>query len=321
MPSFEELSTIEAWERTPDDARRGVVRRLAEALGQGFEPAIRVRRRSSGERSQGGAPRSGAPESAEAASPVMLFGRAKLPGVVHRATSLVLIAVPGGSFAMGLTDEDEDALGDVTDEGEAMNLLDEVRASARPVRAVFIRPFLIARTPILAGMLARFGEPAAEEDPRGVPPRFAAPAVARVARHFGFRLPSEAEWEWVAREGGRTSFVNGTSANDAEAGHAALHTKPFRISSARYPAANRWGVWGLPWGDWVADAWHDTYEGAPADARPWFPVEVPEIVRGNSAMSYPWETESETLLAWAGYRWRAKATDLGCVRPALDLPA
>ena len=43
---------------------------------------------------------------------------------------------------------------------------------------------------------------------------------------------------------------------------------------------NGFGVWGLLWGEWVADVWHRNYEGAPEFASAW--VAEPPRVRGVS---------------------------------------
>jgi len=85
------------------------------------------------------------------------------------------------------------------------------------------------------------------------------------------RLPTEAEWEYVARAGTTTrySFGNDPAASDAYAwhtGNAAGNDPPVGAKKA-----NPWGLYdihGYLW-EWCADDWHDSYHGAPRDGKVW----------------------------------------------------
>jgi len=85
------------------------------------------------------------------------------------------------------------------------------------------------------------------------------------------RLPSEAEWEYVARAGTKTAYSFGDDAKELGAyawftGNAAGNDPAV---GAKKP--NPWklfDVHGYLW-EWCADAWHDTYTGAPADGSAW----------------------------------------------------
>lgn len=85
------------------------------------------------------------------------------------------------------------------------------------------------------------------------------------------RLPSEAEWEYVARAGTTTRYSFGDTAEDLDAygwytGNAAGNDPPV---GAKKP--NAWGLYdvhGYLW-EWCAEAWHDDYRGAPADGSAW----------------------------------------------------
>ena len=84
-----------------------------------------------------------------------------------------------------------------------------------------------------------------------------------------YRLPSEAEWEYVARAGTTTAYhfgggISPSQANYDESGHG----KTVPVGS--YPA-NRFGlhdVHGNVW-EWVEDCWFDSYWGGPSDGSAW----------------------------------------------------
>jgi len=85
------------------------------------------------------------------------------------------------------------------------------------------------------------------------------------------RLPSEAEWEYAARAGTTTRYSFGDDLDDLDA-----HAWSTRNAAGNDPAVgakkpNAWQLFdmhGYLW-EWCADAWHDNYDGAPKDGRPW----------------------------------------------------
>jgi len=110
------------------------------------------------------------------------------------------------------------------------------------------------------------------------------------------RLPSEAEWEYCCRAGTSTaySFGNQAQADGDEGKQATLldaygwHTGNAAGNDPPVGALkpNAWGLYdmhGYLW-EFVADAWHDNYIGAPGDGRAWGEVnpDAPRVVRGGS---------------------------------------
>ena len=124
-----------------------------------------------------------------------------------------------------------------------------------------------------------------------------------------YRLPSEAEWEYVARAGtetarywGETDAAQCRHANGADA--AALQQYPGWVTascsdgySETAPvgsfAPNRFGLYdalGNVW-EWTLDCWNERYSGAPADGSAWESGYCSDRVsRGGS-----WENTAERL--------------------------
>ncbi|KGM55338.1 hypothetical protein N799_07070 [Lysobacter arseniciresistens ZS79] len=129
----------------------------------------------------------------------------------------------------------------------------------------------------------------------------------------GYRLPSEAEFEYMLRAGSTTRFPWGDGTPPPGTGN-------FTGSGDSSPGGRNWrnafdglddGAWGpAPVGsyatnafglhdvagnvsEWVADCWHDSYRRAPADGKAWFnPGCRTRVVRGGAWASSPAQTRS-----------------------------
>ncbi|MBP6797526.1 MAG: formylglycine-generating enzyme family protein [Luteimonas sp.] len=134
-----------------------------------------------------------------------------------------------------------------------------------------------------------------------------------------YRLPSEAEFEYVLRAGGSGRYpwgdgapprgaLNTTGGNDrspggrpwvnAFEGYGDGHWGPAAVGSL---AANPWGIHDLSGNvsEWVADCWHDSFRRAPKDGSAWVnPGCRDQVIRGGSWASSPAQTRSA---------WRAPA--------------
>lgn len=97
------------------------------------------------------------------------------------------------------------------------------------------------------------------------------------------RLPSEAEWEYCCRAGTKTPFSFGDG--DIREFCWYKDNSPGNDPPVGSKKPNPWGLHemhGYVW-EWVQDAWHPDYKGAPADGRPWEDKGATEhVVRGGA---------------------------------------
>ena len=206
-----------------------------------------------------------------------------------------LVLIPGGTFERGVR-EDELAMMRAREWAEpedALAWLDEIAKTG--TETVTVAPFLLARAPLLARDVDG-GWVVGDEESDESAVRLDADLAGAILRDSPFRAPTSIEWEWVAREGGSLAFVDGADAEDAEAACEDVYDSPYDAD-----LANGWGVWGLPWGDWVGD-------GKELRAG-----------RGGAAMTFPWQAD-ELILQLAGLPDDAAGNAEHCLRFALDLP-
>jgi formylglycine-generating enzyme required for sulfatase activity len=197
--------------------------------------------------------------------------------------------MPPGSFAMGSPDEDTSAYDD-----------------EKPQHQVTIAgAFALGRYPVTFEEYDRFAAATGGERPpdegwgRGSRP------VINVAREDAvaycdwlseqtgrrYHLPTEAQWEYACRAGSTARYWFGDRESDLGdyawyQGNAGGKTLP--VGEKR---PNPWGLHDLHgnvW-EWVQDAWHDSYRGAPSDGSAWTAGEAGagagRVVRGGSWLS------------------------------------
>ena len=225
-----------------------------------------------------------------------------------------MVVVPAASFAMGSPPEEE---GRYADEGPRRT----VTLAAPFAAGVFEVTFAQWDACMAAGGCA--GQPPADAGwGRGRRPvinvrRTDAEAyLAWLTNQTGgrYRLPSEAEWEFLARAGSTTPFHTGATIVPSQANYngavaygdgvrGAFRGRTLPVGSFRANAFGLHDVHGNVW-EWVADCWNGGYTGAPTDASARRAGECDKRVqRGGSWSNAPKDTRS-AVRNWrpAGHR-------------------
>lgn len=176
----------------------------------------------------------GKPKKVAAATPTTQWADS-----LHVPTQLRFVDVPGGTFEMGLSAAERARIEKALP-AEHHAAFAAVAANCKPRKAT-VKPFRVATTPITHEMSQKLG---------GTTDRIFGFAcnpmktVEKWAKKFGFRLLTEAEWEFLARDGGERGWG------------ADLEALLARISDPKTkapPYTNRFGVEALHAGSYVDD--------------------------------------------------------------------
>lgn len=178
-------------------------------------------------------------------------------------TGYTLVSLKGGSFQMG------DRVGTIFDE--------------TPMHEVRVQPFLIGRTEVTFDLYDRFAKATGRRLPndngwgRGQQPVVNiswndAQAFAKWMSELTgkrYRLPTEAEWEYVAGAGRDTPYWWGTEIGDAKDNCFNCNSPWDRVSPAPVNSfsPNPFGLVSTAGNvqEWVADCYRSGYAGAPSD--------------------------------------------------------
>lgn len=130
-----------------------------------------------------------------------------------------------------------------------------------------------------------------------------------------YRLPSEAEWEYVARAGTRTAYHTGATIADSAAHFGGMAASPAAVGTYTANAFGLHDVHGNVW-EWVEDCYQDSHMDAAGDgsARS-APDCAVRVLRGGSWREPAWSLRSA---ARVGFAATLRVRDFG-FRVARDL--
>ena len=145
---------------------------------------------------------------------------------------------------------------------------------------------------------------------------------SRLSKKTGkiYRLPSEAEWEYACRAGGRHEYC-GSDNEDRVAWYEGNSGGGGggRPNSVAGKPANAWGLHDMSGNvsEWTEDCWNRNYNSAPTDGSAWTAGDCSDrVVRGGTSSSFSGSLRAAhrargATLAWGGYEtgFRVARTD------------
>ncbi|NET52334.1 MAG: formylglycine-generating enzyme family protein [Merismopedia sp. SIO2A8] len=230
------------------------------------------------------------------------------------AVSLEMVSIAGGKFQMGTQDQEIERLVQKFDwEGFKRE---------SPQHGVTVKPFFMGKYPITQKQWRAVASlPKVSKELKSDPSHFkgdehpveqvswndAEEFCQRLSKKTGrgYRLPSEAEWEYACRAGTKTPFHYGETLTDKLANYRASVTyasesageyreKTTPVGSFPPNAFGLYDMHGNVW-EWCGDDWHSNYNGAPTDGSAW--------IRGRGLWGWITDTSGNDSKMLRGGSW------------------
>lgn len=116
-------------------------------------------------------------------------------------------------------------------------------------------------------------------------------------------LPSESQWEYIARAGTTSRFWTGDTLpkNRAICRECGSEFDNRMTSPVGFFSPNPWGLFDTVGnvGEWTLDDWQSGYEGAPVDGSAWLGGDTGEKVYRGGAWNYPLKGLESATRDWA----------------------
>lgn len=207
----------------------------------------------------------------------------------HVASGIRFVSIPGGRFQMGLSGREEEQARSICDPPPIS--IDEMR----PVQTLDVRPFLVSETPVLLGQLGDKKSDAREDL---MPAIVTYGEATGFAERFGFRLPTEAEWEYSCRAGGVDLFVWGAHVpTDGELSR----WLSWDLGDLTGVPRNGFGLSGLFFGEWCTDRFRKNLSVGSEETDS-------QVVKGGGAYFWPWQ-DNEWVWCLPAMRMPSDASD------------
>lgn len=284
LNAYPELATIDAWISATDAKRADIAAQVATEHALEFEA-------------------------------IAPFRREDLPLASFRGLDGLFrfVLVPGGSFAMGVSDSERRVLEELAaphhDEPSyefAWGNLFGPASPLWPAQQVSVGPLLFAQNTMgdfgLDEWRTQMGEAFVGE---GGDTSTLSEDIEVVLAEHGFRLPTETEWEWCARGGreGEITFKGNELPDEAYYRRIARDLDrsqdPDRDRHARI--ANDFGLVGF---GVHAELCSDTYRARREDAMEHSKVWTDRVVRGGAGATYKWQNPGEWQALLTSHRQR-----------------
>ena len=195
-------------------------------------------------------------------------------------SGIEFVWVPGGTYQMGCGP-----------------WAGECSPTEGPVHAVTVAGFWLGRTPVTQGQWRRLmgNNPSNFQKGDSYPVELVSWNDAQSfisalnSRSHGFRLPSEAEWEYACRSGGGPEMYCGGGSVDTVAWYEGnAGSSPHPVGNKAPNGLGLYDMSGNVW-QWVEDSYRTSYNGAPSNGSAWTTTDSnsARVVRGGSWSNLP----------------------------------